>query len=949
MRQLDHPLKLRASALAAGIAMALLAGCGGGGGGGAIVRPDPPRPAICNDPAASNNGQPGACVYPPPPPPPPPTCQDPNARNFGQPGNCIPRYRGVQDNVLVPINADRVHAQGITGAGVRIGFLDGAPRPDLPGFSVYEGRYNYYRRDDLTTPNIAGGADTDHGHSVAMTIVGRRTQITNWPTSDFYFEGGVAPGARLEWLRYCAIPEGTPPGGIGLCGGFTRPTYDFMHSLGVTIINHSYGGQSRWWENPQEADLVRNGRDAIQPAIDRDMLLLYAGGNLDEESVNFLGGTPYYYPDHRGNILVVVGANLDAQGNVSGIAASRCMVTAQWCITAPYSIMRPGGPDGRPVFVAGTSHSVAIVSGVAALVSQVYPWMGGRNLQTTILTTATDIGEPGVDPVYGWGLVNAERAVRGPAQFLDNFVANVNREGSWTFHNDISGPGSLTVRGIGMLRLAGNNTYAGLTDIQGGNLALSGRIAGDVRNAGTFTSNGGRIGGTYTALPGSTTAIEVGRGLEIGGTANLDGTLRLLAPTNPQYQVRDRERVLWAGLLNGRFAGVTVGSGFFYSATLDYTATDVFANLVRQSAAAAAEAYGAKASAIIGGARMDALLDWLDHGGGNDALRRAAFSIAATPDAESSVRSLASLAGEVHGTARIQAIEQSQGDAAVIADRAFDVREATDEPASWVQVVGRNGTLKSDGFADADLRSSGLIIGTDADMGDAFRVGAALSHSKATGDLDDLAGDFNARRTGIVFYGVARGEDAYVTATLGFDRLSVDTARTIDLGAQGRHTVRSDRRDRVAHLRVEAGMEAKDGLIPYAALGALRHRQGAFAETGADGLGLAARSDTHTVTYGETGLRLNLVTDGGAAWRGFLGGRWTLSGRDVGYTATFAGAPEVTFATNGQRLPSGVMRAGLGYFSADKDGWQWFAEGVVEGTSDGLRDGRIGVGVRWTF
>jgi hypothetical protein len=153
----------------------------------------------------------------------------------------------------------------------------------------------------------------------------------------------------------------------------------------------------------------------------------------------------------------------------------------------------------------------------------------------------------------------------------------------------------------------------------------------------------------------------------------------------------------------------------------------------------------------------------------------------------------------------------------------------------------------------------------------------------------------------------------------------------------------------VAHLRVEAGMEAKDGLIPYAALGALRHRQGAFAETGADGLGLAARSDTHTVTYGETGLRLNLVTDGGAAWRGFLGGRWTLSGRDVGYAATFAGAPEVTFATNGQRLPSGVMRAGLGYFSADKDGWQWFAEGVVEGTSDGLRDGRIGVGVRWTF
>lgn len=934
-------IRSRVAPLIVALALTFVAGCGGGGGGN--VRPESPAPATCNDPNASNNGQPGACVYPPPPPP---TCQDPNARNFGQPGACIPRYRSGRDAALVSTNVDRVHAQGITGAGVRIGFLDGAPRPDLPGFSAYEGRYTYHPNVDVISPNLRDQPDSDHGHFVAMTIVGRPTANPNSPIGD-NFEGGVAPGATLEWLRFC-VGNGSNPADPGLCGGFRINAYDFLFSRGVTIVNHSFAGQSRFWERPDEEQAVRGLQGTFAQAVQRDMLLLFGGGNLDEESINFFAGAPYYFPEMRGNILAVVGVRLDDQGRPTTIAASRCMVTAEWCLAAPYNVVLVG-PNGLPAYLAGTSHSVAIVSGIAALVSQVFPWMGGRNIQTTLLTTATDLGAPGVDPVFGWGMVNAERAVRGPGQFLGEFVANVNRDGTWTFSNDIGGSGSLTVRGIGMLRLAGNNTYTGLTDVQGGHLGLSGRIAGNVRNAGTFTSHGGRIGGNYTALAGSTTAIEVGRGLEITGTANLDGTLRLLAPTNPNYQVRDQERVLWAGALNGRFAGVTVGSGFFYSATVDYTQTDVIANLVRQSAAAAAKAHGAGAGVVAGAQRMDGLLDWIWNGGGDEDLRRAALSIAATPDAAASMRSLGSLAGEVHGTARVQAIEQAQGDALVLADRAFDLRRADTGTATWVELIGRNGKLRSEGYADADLRSTGLLVGTDAELGESFRVGAALSRSRSSGDLDGLAGEFDATRTGLAFYGVARGERAYATATLGFDWMNVETERTIDLGAQGRATARSDRDDRVTHVRVEAGLEARPGIVPYGAFGVLRHRQDGFAETGASGMGLAAGSDSHTATYGEAGVRFDFAGADGSAWRGLLGGRFALDGRDVGYQASFAGAPGVTFRTSGQALPSAVYRAGLGYHSAERDGWQWFAEGVVEGNGEGLRDGRIGLGVRYTF
>jgi subtilase-type serine protease len=31
-----------------------------------------------------------------------------------------------------------------------------------------------------------------------------------------------------------------------------------------------------------------------------------------------------------------------------------------------------------------------------------------------LLTTATDLGAPGVDDIYGWGLINLKKAIEGP-------------------------------------------------------------------------------------------------------------------------------------------------------------------------------------------------------------------------------------------------------------------------------------------------------------------------------------------------------------------------------------------------------------------------------------------------------------------------------------------------------------------------------------------------------
>lgn len=129
--------------------------------------------------------------------------------------------------------------------------------------------------------------------------------------------------------------------------------------------------------------------------------------------------------------------------------------------------------------IGGTSFSAPQVTAIGALVSQNFPWMNAAELKTTLLTTATDIGEPGVDPVFGWGLVNAERAIKGPAQFyahdFDADMSRISTNGVYYFNNSISGNFGLKVNGKNndWLVLTGrNNSYKGDTIVSSGNLLV---------------------------------------------------------------------------------------------------------------------------------------------------------------------------------------------------------------------------------------------------------------------------------------------------------------------------------------------------------------------------------------------------------------------------------------------------------------------------------------------
>jgi hypothetical protein len=105
-------------------------------------------------------------------------------------------------------------------------------------------------------------------------------------------------------------------------------------------------------------------------------------------------------------------------------------------------------PDGQGGFVrrSGTSFAAPLVSGAIALLHDRWPWLAQHPDESVdiILQSATDLGAPGVDPVYGHGLLNVA-ASQSPL--------NYNNLQFYEVHN-----GVMTHRAIGELRATGART-----------------------------------------------------------------------------------------------------------------------------------------------------------------------------------------------------------------------------------------------------------------------------------------------------------------------------------------------------------------------------------------------------------------------------------------------------------------------------------------------------------
>ena len=287
------------------------------------------------------------------------------------------------------------------GANVKVAVIDSGVdgnHPDLKG--VLAGGH-----DASGAGNSDGrksiGSKPEHGTLVATMLAGRghqpKTTASAQPSpsaapSKVMPDGimGVAPEAQI--LSVSTWLGSANPGGKSDQDQIPEAVRWAVDN-GAKVINISLGSTSPEW--PQTWDA------AFLYAEQKDVVIVAAAGNRVGGNVQV--GAPATIP----GVLTVAG--LDRSGAASTDSSSQGISIG---VAAPAEKLVGGLSGGKYAEWAGTSGATPIVSGVAALIRSKWPQMSAEQVINRIVSTAKDAGAPGKDPLYGFGVLNAEAALK---------------------------------------------------------------------------------------------------------------------------------------------------------------------------------------------------------------------------------------------------------------------------------------------------------------------------------------------------------------------------------------------------------------------------------------------------------------------------------------------------------------------------------------------------------
>ena len=119
---------------------------------------------------------------------------------------------------------------------------------------------------------------------------------------------------------------------------------------------------------------------------------------------------PLYEPTLLKKWLVVGAVNSEDK---LAYFSNGCGPSKMWCLVAPGRTLSIGPRCRRALCRtrSGTSFAAPHVSGALAVIKSAAPAMPMEVVRAALLTTATDLGAPGIDDVFGWGLPDVDAAV----------------------------------------------------------------------------------------------------------------------------------------------------------------------------------------------------------------------------------------------------------------------------------------------------------------------------------------------------------------------------------------------------------------------------------------------------------------------------------------------------------------------------------------------------------
>lgn len=338
----------------------------------------------------------------------------------GGDGTTEPPAQAFNRDHLDSINATVAQLAGFTGEGVRVAFLDSG---------VYAGHEAFAGRNIAGFDAVANNGDrtyqgnalTDeggHGTTVASLIGGTQVGVATAVDLSSY-KVFTSDSAGDESFRQRdaieALEEAVSAGGIDIINmsfdvSFTpdintQPERDAVIAgiaqddwIVVTSAGNSGGGNA-----------VAGANYADDPAFSGHILAVGSvNDNNQLSSFSATATSPTDLDSRFGNNAGVIEHFIVAPGSsVCGAASSQ--FTGASC--------NPGADSGSLAATEsymnqnGTSFAAPLVSGAAALIKGAYPSLGGAEVVQILLDSATDLGDPGVDGVFGAGLLNVQAAL----------------------------------------------------------------------------------------------------------------------------------------------------------------------------------------------------------------------------------------------------------------------------------------------------------------------------------------------------------------------------------------------------------------------------------------------------------------------------------------------------------------------------------------------------------
>ena len=193
---------------------------------------------------------------------------------------------------------------------------------------------------------------------------------------------GVAPDARVVVIRACWSQTPERPDGICTSETLAR-ALDAALQRKVQIVHMSIGG-------PDDPLLRR----LIETAATRNVIVVAAAGNGGPDARPIF---PAALPD----VLAVTA--VDAENHLYVHASRGDYID----LAAPGVDVVSTAPGGTFRIASGTSMAAAHVTGIVALILQIRPDLSPERVRAALIRTARDLGPPGKDVLYGYGLVNA--------------------------------------------------------------------------------------------------------------------------------------------------------------------------------------------------------------------------------------------------------------------------------------------------------------------------------------------------------------------------------------------------------------------------------------------------------------------------------------------------------------------------------------------------------------